>query len=688
MSASVGAFAYGAVRLANAALPEEARVVRAIFGVTVGASACVTILVFLAAYRILSPVTVLAGAALFAASAHLWARGKDALRPTRSEPETESRRWIPFAILAVPTAAALPHFLRASASPPRAWDAVTYHLPRAAQWVQDGGFVVHVAPDANRYYEFFAPAGDLLFAFGMLAGQGDAPLYLLFVGVWAANLLAAVALARSLGARPLDASLAAAVVMMLPCVVQLAGSAYVDGLTLFFTLAAATLAVRAGEAPRSSVPLALGALLAAGACATNKTSALPLFALVALYAAWLVRRGRLKPAVWLGGVAVALLPVALWMTHAAFYTGSPTYPIGVSVAGHELTSGNELFRVTHAAILAPIARQERTLPDFFRALFVGSFLPDAPYLNLNLGLGGAVAIVLGPIALFSMRGRAVAVRILLLGVALLPLVLVLLPSAAALRGFWAPLTGRLLTPIVAVPVCAAAAGRSSWFRYGLGLALVLSAPSLIPAGLTLDDLARGAGPIPIGVGLAAVIVALALLRLRPSIRWGLWVLVIALAPLGLMGLASARAAVRYEYYASSSYEFHPVPLQTHVPVWERLDGPDEERIALSVGWVPPGHNWPRYPLYGSRLQNRVRYVSATRSGAVYDTWDPATAGADMDADAYAARLSRVGITAIVLIAPPAPEASFVMHDPARFSLEYETPFHDARLYRPRWAGED
>ncbi len=676
LSAAALAFAYGAARIATAALPAETRAVRATFAVAIGGAAAVTILVLLAAYRGLFAGSLFAGAALFAAGAQAFARSRGA-RPAPAEPLRPAAWQLP---MLVPLLAALPHLLRAMASPSRAWDALTYHLPRAAQWVQDGGFVVRVAPDANRYYEFFSPGGDLLFAAAMLAGHGDAPLFLLLAGIWVATLAAAFALAQALGARPLDAPLAAAVVMTLPCVVQLAGSAYVDGLTLLFTLA-----VRAAEAPRGSAALAVGALLAAGACALNKTSAIPLLLLVAAHGAWLARRGRIRPVVYGGGLAIAALPIALWMSHAAFHTGSPTYPIGLTVAGHELTSGNELFRITHHALTPFMASEQRGLAEFFRSLFVGTVLPDWPH--LNLGLGGAVAIALGPIALLSMKRRSPVERGLLLLVALLPLALVLLPSAAALRGmWWGAVSGRLLTPLVAVPACLAAAGDSKLFRYGLGLALALSLPSLVPAGLALEDLSRGAVPIAIGGALSLALVALALAPLRAPVRLGAFAAVAVIAPLAIGGLAGARASVRDAYYASEGYEFHPAPFRSHAPVWARLDGDGEERIALSVGFVEPGHNWFRYPLYGSRHQNRVLYVPATRSGQVYDTWDPATAGADMDADAYVARLRRLGITAVVLVAPPAPEARFVMNDPRRFALEYQTPEQDVLLYRLRPEG--
>ncbi|MEZ4335398.1 MAG: hypothetical protein R3B82_02120 [Sandaracinaceae bacterium] len=671
--ASVGAFGLGAHRIASAALARESVAVRATAAIALGGAAAITILVMLAAYRVLLPWTVTVAAVLFAIAGHRFA----ASRPGPPEPPDRDPDPKPLLPLLVPVVAALPHLMRAMASPPRAWDALTYHLPRAAQWTQDAGFSVHVAPDATRYYELFAPGGDLLFAFTMLAGQGDALLFLLYAGVFGACLLAAFALAEALGAKPLDASLAAAVVMTLPSVVQLSGSAYVDSMVLFFTLAGATAAVRAAAAERAGGAL-LVALLSAGACAVIKSSAIPLLAVVGVYGGWLVARRRVRPAVLAGGLAIAALPLALWMTHTAIHTGSPTYPIGLSIAGLKLTQGNLLFRITHDGTAPFLAPPDGGVLAFSRGLFVGTATPDWPH--LNLGLGGAVAIALGGIALGAMKDRPPAMRVLLVVMAVLPFALVLLPSAATLRGMWGPVTGRLLSPLAAIPACAAAAGAPRLFRYGLGLALALALPTLMPAGVTLDDLERGVVPIALGVALLLGLAAPFRLPLPGRHRAVAVVVVLALAPLVGMALAIQRAPLREGYYAASSFEIHPAPIATQARLWAALDGDRPERIALSVGWVPPGHQWFRYPLYGSRLQNRVTYVPATRSGEVYDTWDPALAGADLDADAYVERLRRRGITAIVYVAPAPPEASIVMEDHARFVLRYETPRRDGLVY--------
>jgi hypothetical protein len=89
--------------------------------------------------------------------------------------------------------------IRGLATPPLAWDALTYHLVKAARWVQTGGFAPEAAPDAWGFYEYFSPTGDILWGWAMLPVRGDALLAVAGVLVWGAILAVAYAAARSLG---------------------------------------------------------------------------------------------------------------------------------------------------------------------------------------------------------------------------------------------------------------------------------------------------------------------------------------------------------------------------------------------------------------------------------------------------------------------------------------------------------
>lgn len=57
-------------------------------------------------------------------------------------------------LVSLPTALRI---VRALVTPPLAWDALTYHLPRAVEWVQRGTIVPLPGPDAGTYYTHFPP---------------------------------------------------------------------------------------------------------------------------------------------------------------------------------------------------------------------------------------------------------------------------------------------------------------------------------------------------------------------------------------------------------------------------------------------------------------------------------------------------------------------------------------------------
>lgn len=59
--------------------------------------------------------------------------------------------------------------LRALIIPPLGWDTLTYHGPRAAQWVQSGKFTFDDGVGPYNYYRHFFSGGEVLMAWAMLA---------------------------------------------------------------------------------------------------------------------------------------------------------------------------------------------------------------------------------------------------------------------------------------------------------------------------------------------------------------------------------------------------------------------------------------------------------------------------------------------------------------------------------------
>jgi hypothetical protein len=86
---------------------------------------------------------------------------------------------------------------------------------------------------------------------------------------------------------------------------------------------------------------------------------------------------------------------------------------------------------------------------------------------------------------------------------------------------------------------------------------------------------------------------------------------------------AARERLRYRYYSLAgqdrTYSPHDLGgLARSWPVWQALDVSRPLVIAVAAGWDGVGHNWFRYPLLGSRLQNRLCYVPVSSDCSVRD----------------------------------------------------------------------
>ncbi len=90
-------------------------------------------------------------------------------------------------------------------------------------------------------------------------------------------------------------------------------------------------------------------------------------------------------------------------------------------------------------------------------------------------------------------------------------------------------------------------------------------------------------------------------------------------PLFALALAAPlyriRSELRYPIFAAHradapAYQMHTLEpsYASSFPIWSALDDGAPHRVALAAGWDGIGHNLYRYPLTGSRLQNRVTYI--------------------------------------------------------------------------------
>lgn len=546
--------------------------------------------------------------------------------------------------------------LRSTVSPPLAWDDLTYHLVKAARFVQDGGVIGVSAPGAWSYYEYFPPIGDIVWAWAMLPVRTDALVPIMSGLIWAAALLGTYACGREYGAGRREALLAASAVCSMPAALTYVGSGYVDNTVLASFAMAALFVIRAGRgAPGVETLLATAAL---AFMLGSKVTTLPIVGSGLLALGWVIwRRPPTKRGhVLLGWVitgTVALPPyVRAWLEF-----GSPFYPVPLKLAGRTLLQGNPLVAQFSVDSLPPALRLHSSV-DFWAF----SLLRPGPWQEFN-ALGPAAILLL----LLMLMALPTAVR----QRRCVPATLFLMTSAAAVLGLLASdgmrfaretinvmTTGRYLTPAFAAAAIVGASAPG-------GLVRMLCVPAIV-AGVALSLPRSWAGvemlPMGSGIGILLAIVAvtvLGMIRASRTARTGGLLASIGLAlSLAAVALAAARETSRYEIFAAAAARppvFHVHPLNPVFaaawPVWEFLDVRPGHRIAVTAGWEVIGHHWYQYPLFGTHLQNRVLYVPITTEGDILDPGDVAAIGRRASPVAWLRRLVDLNVDHVVSLAP-------------------------------------
>ncbi|MEZ5417587.1 MAG: hypothetical protein R2708_09600 [Vicinamibacterales bacterium] len=570
----------------------------------------------------------------------------------------QSLGWWRVVALLVTLPAAL-RVVRALVSPPLAWDALTYHLPRAVEWVQRGTFAPLPGPDAATYYTHFPPYGEVYFAWALAATHTDAWLFAVAGWTWAGVWLGGYALARTMGAAPPAAAAAACAGAGLPAVASLVSAHYVDNVALATLLVAITFVLRTLAGWRVADALAAGAAL--GLLLGTKSSALPVAAVIAVWAGLTALAGRrpaapraLAVAAIAGGVLAAPPLIRAFLD-----TGNPLYPLQVSLGSLVHLPGNALLTET-------MGSGEIEVGAVLRALF--GWAPWSSGYD-HLGLGPAAVGLLGLAAVGTARvGRAgVATSGLLAAIALAIVVPVFSPSVRALWAFWTPASPRLVAGAVGLAAALAARAGATPLLWGLA---AVSAAASIPRGLGPAEWRGIAATWPL-VLVAVAVAALARYLVRREQRP---LAVAACAALAVVVPASVapvrqslRAVVYQEAARGEAFDLHRLGLgeASAWPLWRELDHRPATRLAVAAGFTGPGHNWYRYPLYGSRLQHDVRYVPVTADASLRSYRDPSLTDAACEA-CWLDRLRTAHVDALVVLPPPTLEAAWARGRPDRF----------------------
>lgn len=473
-------------------------------------------------------------------------------RPSWSE--LRAAPWA-LALVALACLALLWQLLVALVLPPYAFDALSYHLPVVATWVQTGGLGLDPLSTCCAYYALNA---ELLLAWPVALLGDD-----LLVGV--VQLLAAVlcglasaGIARTAGASRSGAAACGALVVCIPALLAQAPTAYVDVLVAALVLSALHALARFAVTARLLdlvVPAACAGLLS-GVKGIGPIWAIALLATAGAVTTVHVRRGRLRarPGVAALGAVVTtcLLLGGWWYVRSIAETGNPVYPLRLQIAGRTLFDGP----LTVGEVLTPPDRGSTYPAPVAVALsWASDLLPwrNAPY-DYQQRSGG-----LGP--LWPLLG--------------LPLLLV-----AAVR-WWRERSAVLVVLLPVLGVLLVQPYRW-WARFTLPLAVL----GVLAVVLTAERARPGRRRLLQGAAatLAAVGVALVVVAVNPASRAE------PLPASGLLGLVGASEQER-----SLGRVF--------LPEYRFLEEvPDDATVVVDLGADAVRFG---YPLFGSELTRTV-----------------------------------------------------------------------------------
>jgi hypothetical protein len=354
-------------------------------------------------------------------------------------------------------------------------------------------------------------------------------------------------------------------------------------------------------------------------------------------------------------------------------TGSPVFPWDLVVGGRTIFEGMEMVRTAAAGGMTPGI--DFSAARFLWLLFVAPAHPGWPYMNLGvvsvallgLGAGGAV------IASRDRDSRWVTwIAILFAGFLLTSL---MSPAMLAMRTHWAPVVGRLLLSGLA-PLVALGAVVPGPVAGSIRVIAVLAAVfQSVPTGWGEADLRYGM--LAASVILWAILLAWVVLRVSRRVIGVRTAVVLAGVVLlvGSIPIDRIRGVARYRIYEEAARDFrqvydpHPLgPWRDSWPIWMELDDDDSHRIAIVAGWSKLGDNWFRYPLLGSRLQNRVSYVTPTKDGTIPDYRFRRKLEPRLDEESWLRRLIEAEVDYVVSLDPPPPELVWMSRNRQIFVL--------------------
>lgn len=548
---------------------------------------------------ILTRGTALATAALILAGAFLLPRAPAPPPAAAPEGEPPSPWWswaLALAALAASAVAAIAYLWIRSTAVVDAVDAVTFHMPTVARWIQTGSVwgLNQFSPEfSNATYPQNGVAMQTAVAL-----PWDSTFLVRYVNVpfVIATGVALWAIARELGAPSPTAMLAGAVGTALPAVAYPAmEQAQVDAPSLAWLAIGALFLLRwvRSRDARELVPAGLGLGLAFGTKWYDVVFVPLLVALCLAAVFWAGRRWSdvLRPAAVIGGLVA--LAGAFWLIRNWVETGNPIYP------GRVAPLGITIFD-------APVSRADRLAG--FR---VWDYITDVsiwrdwfvPAYKTQFGLAAPLALLAMPVAaVLAWRTQARRIVVVAFAAALLVLLYTRLPWTAygpPGKPYLVGANARYAVPglMAGLVLAAWVGGRAARLRPLVELALAVALADCLRRAYPGIHV-RDALPALAAVGLVAALIAL---RGRIAPRVGRPAFALAAAALILLAALGTGEELRRRATLDSYAKHDPVF------AWIDQHAPSGRRIGLTGVQSLRGIN-PPLAAFGPRLGNEVVYI--------------------------------------------------------------------------------
>jgi hypothetical protein len=478
------------------------------------------------------------------------------------------------------------------------YDSLNYHLPFAAHFAQTGRTtsLYYVLPGTETPFD---PANaELLHAIGIVAWGRDILSPFLNLAFVALALLAGWCVGRTLQTRL--ASLAAvAGLVASPLLVSFnGGRATNDIVAIALFVAAVALILHADNALG---PLGLAALASGMTLGTKLTMVVPVVALTIGVIAVAGRRRRLRVA----GVWLPLLVVSggYWYARNLFATGNPIPPLHLGI-------GPLAFPVTHIVRASPDFSVAHYATDLhvWRATFI-------PGLHSSLGWAwpALIGLAVTGVVVALRRGNRTTRMLALVAVVSFVAYLVTPNSAGGPKGhpnlFASDL--RFAFPAVVLALLLAASdersARARWFWLLIGV--VALNDLYYTVRLNARDLFEA-----IAIVLFVLLVAggVVVVRRNPSLRpvgavAGVLLVIVAIA----FGWTTSRSFVEHRYANATQLPFAGAPRAEVRALYPWARNVSHATIAVDGLGIS-------YPLFGTDLSNRVKYIGQPGPHGAFD----------------------------------------------------------------------